>query len=184
MPEKITIARSGKSTFAIVLRGNSPTSLQDAAKELQQCVEIATGARLPICFDVEYDPVKTPHFISLGDTNLLRSQSEKYTFSTSLSSPQAMSAIRAYNGNIFIIGTHDTQEGEISIDGEKCTDSANGVYIFLDDYLGVRWLMPGDANRIVPKKEEFTISGFLDEIAEFPFQIRQVKYLQNTEIYR
>src|SRR5690606_7175006 len=49
--------------------------------------------------------------------------------------------------------------------------TANGVYSFLDECLGVRWLMPGDLGRDVPKKSTFTIDD-IDQTKTPAFNFR------------
>jgi len=49
----LTIAEKGKSTFTIVVPEQAPSSVTDAAQELQRCIEIATQTTLPIKRDSE-----------------------------------------------------------------------------------------------------------------------------------
>src|SRR5690606_37566861 len=41
--------------------------------------------------------------------------------------------------------------------GRLSSGTANGVYTFLENQLDVRWLMPGDLGRDVPRRSTFTI---------------------------
>ena len=165
----ITIAANSKSTFSIVLPANAPSSIQAAAKELQQDIAKSTGATLPI----SKEDSATGHVISLGETRQAKAAGvdlkgvgeEGYHIVTK-------------NDNIYILGT-DTADGEITKNGGTSNGTANGVYSFLEDYLGVRWLMPGALGLDVPTKSTFMV-GDIDK-TDTPFFInRREPYIQNT----
>jgi len=164
----ITITSQGKSTFTIVLAANAPSSIVAAAKELQQDIAKSTGATLPISKETSV----AKDIISLGQTSQAKAAGvdlkgvgeEGYRILTK-------------NGNIYIIGT-DTADGTITKDGGTSNGTANGVYSFLEDYLGVRWLMPGALGLDVPTKSTFTV-GNIDK-TDTPFFInRREPYIQN-----
>src|SRR5690606_11024692 len=46
---------------------------------------------------------------------------------------------------------------QLTKDGGFSNGTANGVYTFLEDYLGVRLLMPGEFGRDVPHKSTFEV---------------------------
>jgi len=58
--------------------------------------------------------------------------------------------------NLFILGP-DTAEGERTPGGGTSAGTRNGVYAFLEEYLGVRWLMPGPHGDYVPRAASVTI---------------------------
>lgn len=63
--DEISLASKGKSTFTIVIPSDAPTSVQDAATELQKDIQIATGAKLIL----QKDTVKAASpIISLSST--------------------------------------------------------------------------------------------------------------------
>jgi hypothetical protein len=143
-----TIAANGKSTFAIVLPAQAPTSVQNAAEELQKDIELATGVKLPL----QNDGGKTAaSFISLGNT-----EEAKTAGISSGKMADESYRIVTKNGNIYIIGP-DTPDGKWTSRNGASNGTANGVYTFLEDYLNVRWLMPGDIGRDVPAKSTFTV---------------------------
>ena len=63
---QLSIVTNGKSTFTIVTPSNAPTSLQNAAQELQTDIELATGAKLQL---QKNDAEVAAPFISLGCTH-------------------------------------------------------------------------------------------------------------------
>mgnify|MGYP001154668594 CR=1 FL=1 len=165
----ITIATQGKSTFSIVLPANAPSSIQAAAKELQQDIAKSTGATLPI----NKEDSATGNIISLGQTSQAKAAGvdlkgvgeEGYRILTK-------------NDNIYILGT-DTADGQITKDGGTSNGTANGVYSFLEDYLGVRWLLPGALGLDVPTKSTFTVDDI--DKTDTPFFInRREPYIQNN----
>ena len=149
----LAIVSNGKSTFAIVIPADAPTSVKDAAAELQKDIAISTGAQLALKEDTE---TVTNPIISLGNTK----QANAAGFSTGNLADDTYRIV-TQNGNLYILGT-DTADDAWTKFGGKSAGTANGVYTFLEEYLGVRWLMPGDIGRDVPAKSTFTI-GDIDQ---------------------
>jgi hypothetical protein len=168
---QVTIAFQGKSTFSIILPQNAPSSVTAAAQEMQKDVQISTGAKLPIVKD---DSAKIANFISLGATK----QAQQAGISATRIAPEGFRIVTR-NGNIFILGP-DTADGAFTDEGGTSNGTANGVYSFLEKYLGVRWLMPGDLGRDVPLKSTFYISD--TDYQDSPFLInRREPYIQNEK---
>lgn len=164
----LTIASNGKSTFTIVIPANAPDSVNAAAQELRRDLEESTKAKIPILNDGEK---ANGAIISLGST----AQAKAAGFDAA-KIPDSGFRIVTKNGNLYIIGLDTAAKinqsrkyyGDMTpqpeIDGPQYTKdggwsngTANGVYTFLEDYLGVRWLMPGELGRDVPAKSTFTI---------------------------
>jgi len=168
---QVTIAYQGKSTFSIVLPQNAPTSIQAAAQELQKDIFLATGATLLVTRD---DAPINGNIISLGMTK----QAQKAGISATEIAPEGFRIV-TQNGNIFIIGP-DTADGALTDEGGTSNGTANGVYTFLEKYLGVRWLMPGDLGTDIPRKSIFYIKEV--DYQEAPFLInRREPYIQNEK---
>lgn len=178
---KIKIVHNGNSNFAIVLSQNTPTSVQRAAEELQECLEIATGIKLPVCLDVDYDRNEYLQCISLGRTDICGFRIREYLLLHPTRFSSSESIIYSHEGDIFLIGAVDTPDGKTTINGGTRNDTANATYTFLEDFLGVRWLMPGKTNRIIPKIEHFTLEDPIHKTISTNFNVRQVCYLQNSE---
>ena len=165
---QLIIADHGKSTFTIVIPADAPKSVQDAAEELQKDIQISTGAQLAIAKD--NTETKTP-FISLGNTPQARAAGYE-------SSKMVDESFRivTQNTNLYILGP-DTPDGAWTQRGGISNGTANGVYTFLEDYLNVHWLMPGDSGRDVPVKSTFTL-GKIDQT-----QTPKFNYRQETQIW-
>jgi hypothetical protein len=146
---QLTIADQTKSTFSIVLPAGAPSSVQSAAQELQKDIEIATGAKLPLREDSKLTSSK---YISIG----LTQQAEDAGIQIA-SIPDDGFRILTQKGNLYILGS-DTPDGKWTKNGGVSNGTANGVYTFLEDYLNVRWLMPGEIGRDVPRKSTFVLN--------------------------
>lgn len=168
-----TIVDNGKSTFTIVVPHKIPKHLDSAVKELQRDIEIATGAKLPV--KTESENITSP-VISLGDT----AQTKAAGFSSSEMSEDSYRIV-TQNGNIYILGVDTPDDGWASGAGTS-RGTANGIYVFLEDYLDVRWLMPGDLGRDVPGKSTLTIADI--DRSETPlFNYRRMPYLDSNSTH-
>lgn len=168
---QVTVAFQGKSTFSIILPQNPPSSIRAAAQEMQQDVKISTGVNLPIIMDNE---VKSANFISLGATK----QAAQMEITAKGIAPEGFRIVTK-KGNIFIIGS-DTADGALTSEGGTSNGTANGVYTFLEKHLDVRWLMPGDLGRDVPRKSIFYVKDL--DYQDAPFFInRREPYIQNDK---
>jgi hypothetical protein len=176
------IAAQGKSTFSVVLPADAPSSVQAAATELQLDIQKSTGATLPIIKD---NAAITGNFISLGDTH----QAKNAGIDVAGIAPEGFH-IEMQNGNLYILGpdtaTADDKKAfpkssysQYTKNGGTSNGTANGVYTFLEEYLDVRWLLPGDLGRDVPLKSTFTVPDI--NRTEAPLLInRRMPYLQKT----
>lgn len=186
----LVIANDGKSAFTIVVPDKAPDSVRDAAKELQRDLEESTKAKLPIQKDNE---TINGAVISLGSTVQAKEaglSAEKI--------PDSGFRIVTKNGNLYIIGLDTVAKvnlsrkywGEMTLqpgipgpqftkDGGWSNGTANGVYTFLEDYLGMRWLMPGELGRDVQLQKKLTIPD-LDRIEEPEFIYRKLGYLEQS----
>jgi len=184
----LTIANNAKSTFTIVLPTKAPTSVTAAAQELQR--DIAESTKANITIQKEDAKINGP-VISLGST--AQAQAAGIT-----ADGIADSGFRIVtkNGNLYIIGLDTVAKVNLSRkyygdmtpqpdipgpqytkDGGWSNGTANGVYTFLEDYLNVRWLMPGDLGRDVPLKSTFTIPD-VDRTDAPEFVYRMLGYLE------
>jgi len=163
----LTIASQSKSTFAIVVPANAPGSVQEAANELQKDIQLSTGAKLPLQKD---DAEVTTFVISLGNTQ----QAKAAGISSATLADEAFRIV-TQNGNLYILG-NDTPDGKTTPYNGVSNGTANGVYTFLEDYLGVRWLMPGDIGRDVPAKSTFTLDD-INRAVTPEFSLRHMGHL-------
>jgi len=167
---EMVIASNGKSTFTIVVPQKKHFTLSNAARELQTDILLATGAKIDIKNDNAVD-VHATHIISLGATQ----QATAAGINASGIADEGFKIV-THAGNLFIIGP-DTLGSQHTQNGGMSTGTANGVYTFLEKYLNVRWLMPGELGRDVPETISLTLPTIND--MEVPaFNLRQLPYIQ------
>src|SRR5690606_25752084 len=187
---------NGKSTFTVVVPAQAPDSVKNAARELQRDIKESTGATLP--FQKETDPV-SGNIISLGSTQ----QAAAAHVTTEGIADEGFRIITR-GENIFILGPDtvakigsssvetswrsdnmeyqlqpDVPGNQLTQNGGFSNGTANGVYTFLEDYLGVRWLFPGDLGRDVPAHSTLIIPD-IDRTDAPGFIWRDFPHLQNT----
>jgi hypothetical protein len=168
----IIVVKQGKSVYSIIVPEKAPQSVVTAALELQRDVKEATGALLPL---ITTPTSYTGAFISLGATpeakvigiNIKEIALEGFQILT-------------HDGNIYIAGS-DTPDGEYTSTGGKSNGTANGTYTFLEDYLFVKWLMPGDLGRDVPKQTTFAVNK-INRLEVPAFFARKMPFMQNGEL--
>jgi len=166
----VTIVKQRKSVYSIVLPQQASQSLLTAADELQRDIYESTGARLPL---ITAPATVGGPFLSLGATP----QAHAVGINVKEIGLEGFRMLTK-NGNIYIAGP-DTPDGQQTPTGGSSNGTANGIYTFLEDYLGMRWLIPGDMGRDVPQKNTFVVQEI--NRTEVPaFFARRMPFMQNT----
>lgn len=161
----LTIVEGGRSRYSIYLPPDSPPSVQAAAADLAQYLQQATGAALPVV-----DQPRPP-MIALGDSAAAREAG----LSAQDIAPEGF-RIATRGENLYLLGP-DTADGATTPGGGTSAGTRNGVSTFLEDYLGVRWLMPGPHGDYVPKSPTLTVPEV--DRTEAPFFVnRRLPYIQ------
>ncbi len=189
----MNVVTEHQSAYTILIPATPPESVSEAARELQRCVLEATGVRLPILEDRDH---RDGAFISLGNT--IQAKAAKIL-------PDRLAdegfRMRTQEGNLYIVGP-DTRknvlplwrrgysgflktgespgDGDWTSQGGTSNGTANGVYTFLEDYLNVRWLMPGELGRDVPSTEKISLPE-IDRTESPLFVFRQLPYLAESK---
>lgn len=153
--------------YHILISSNAPSSVNDAAITLQHYLQKTLDVKLNIVAKASSAPV---NYISLGLTDELKSANLNYTGIIN----DGFKTISA-NGNLYIYG-YDTPDGELTKDGGVSNGTANGIYSFIENYLGVRWLMPGPQGEYIPKLNSIKIPS-LNKVENSPFNYRIIPYL-------
>lgn len=153
----VTIVRDGHSDHVIVCPADAPDSVAAAAQDLQSYLERATGARLPM--------VTAPRspMIALGAAAGLELDGV----------PLEGYRIVARGQDVRIAGPDLARTPQ----GGSSNGTRNGVSTFLERFVGVRWLMPGEYGDDVPRQA--TLSVPETDVVEGPFFLnRRVPYIQ------
>lgn len=163
--QPIALVQNGASNFVIYHAPDAPPSVVAAAADLQKYIEEAGGARLAIVTEPA-----TP-MICLGDNPAARAAGLNVE-----DIPLEGFRIVTRDGNIYILGP-DTAEGEYTPQGGTSNGTRNGVSSFLEKFVGVRWLMPGEHGDYVPQTDSITIPE--TDLTDAPFFLnRRVPYTQ------
>lgn len=139
--KELTLVKSGKSAYAIVVVADAPSSELHAARELQHFIAEMSGALMPILTDAYPLPEKA---VVLGENRWSRSLVPDLN-------------VKELGKEGYIqktVGEH------LVIAGGKPRGTLFGVYGLLEDHLGCRWFTP-DCSRI-PKSRTIQIPE-LDE---------------------
>lgn len=161
----VELVRNEGSDYVIYHDADAPLSIVMAASELQDYVLKVSGAKLAI--------VQRPGepMICLGENAASRAAGL-----SSETIPWEGFRIVTKGDNIFILG-RDTADGERTPDGGTSTGTRNGTYAFIERFLGVRWLIPGEHGDYVPKSPSISIPE--TDVTDAPFFLnRRVPYTQ------
>jgi hypothetical protein len=120
----IVLCKDGVSEYSIVLNPGASASEQFAAKELQEHFKLCTGVELAI-----------KDASALGETPMI------VLGCGELSKKLGVDPSREQTGDQGCL--IQTTGKNLVIAGTKEVGTLNGIYRFLEDYLGVRWYAPG-----------------------------------------
>ena len=161
----VPVVTNGAAACAIYRAPEAPESVKTAATELQRYVQKVTGVELPIV-----EGPTTP-MIALG-----ASPGATQAGVTAQGLPPEGFRIVTRGPNLYLLGP-DTPDGERTLQGGTSNGTRNGTYAFIEKYLGVRWLMPGEHGDYVPHLDVLTIAD--TDLTEAPFFLnRRVPYTQ------
>jgi hypothetical protein len=146
--EPLVIVEDSRSDYRIIHEPNVPSSVIEAAAELQRYVAEATGVLLPI---QPTESAPDAPYICLGE----HLDAQRIGIDTR-EVPLEGYRIITRNGNLYILGP-DTPDGTFTSKGGFSAGTRNGVYAFLEDYLDIRWLMPGDRGDDVPRTNSLIV---------------------------
>ncbi len=153
------------TTFVIYHAADAPPSVARAAVDLQDYLYRAAKAKLAIV----NDPAEP--MICLGDNSSAQAAGIAVA-----DMPLEGFRILTAGGSIYIAGP-DTADGERTLHGGTSNGTANGVYSFLEQFVGVRWLDPTEHGDYVPTTADITIPD--TDISDAPFFLnRRVPYTQ------
>lgn len=161
----LDLVKDGRSSFVIHVEEDAPASVQQAARDLRDYAEQVAGVQWPIV-NAAAQPM-----ISLGATKAATAAGV-----TTAGLEWEGFRIKPLNGNLYVLGP-DTGAGERAPQGGTSAGTRNGVATLLEDYFGVRWLMPGPHGDFVPKRSNISVPD--TERVETPgFLNRRLPYIQ------
>ncbi len=136
---RLILVEDGRSDFEIVVEAGAFETTQLAGRELQTYVKKATGALLPIV----RKPTADRGHVFISSTDRLK--------------PHGF-AIQEHEGSLYIRG-HDSAGRGDRVDYYRpvLRGTCNGVYSFLERFVGVRWFWNGPLGIIVPEVDRLAI---------------------------
>ncbi|HJN19175.1 MAG TPA: DUF4838 domain-containing protein [Armatimonadota bacterium] len=141
--EGLTIVENGQAKAVVVVPADCEPTLQDAASRLVECVATSSGAKLPVVADDVWDVNKYPS----GTVSI-------HVGPTSYSRP-LIGDVGELDADGFLIRT--LQKTHILVAGPTDTGTAFGVGDFLERYVGVRWLLPGEEGTHIPSRRTIEV---------------------------
>jgi len=163
----VPVVTDGAAACCIYREANAPDSVKTAAADLQGYVQKVTGVQLPVV-----DAPMTP-MIALG-----ANPSATKAGVTAQGLPLEGFRIVTREQNLYILGP-DTPAGQTTPQGGTSNGTRNGTYAFIERFLGVRWLMPGERGDYVPHLDALSIPD--TDVTEAPFFLnRRVPYTQEN----
>ena len=165
----LRIVYNNRSDFVIYCTVDSPQSVKLAANELQQYIQKTTKARLRIV-----EQPATP-MISLGNNPTARKLGLLVE-----DIPLEGFRIVTQSGNLYILG-QDTLDGEYTSHGGSSRGTLNGTYAFMEEFLDIRWLLPGPDGEDVPECSSLILQNV--SISDRPdFEYRHIPYIQDARM--
>ncbi len=145
----LVINKNNSSGYNIYIAPNAPSSVKNAAEDLKMYLFKTVGASLKI---TSTDKKPTGNYISLGTNTAYKSSG--LTMKGIVGDGFKIVTV---GKNIFIYG-EDTADGKENKLGGFSNGTANGVYAFLERFLGISWLMPTEQGEFVPEIKSLEIA--------------------------
>ena len=148
----VCLSEDGKAVSTIVYSPAQGIVLQEAVQDFAEHLKEMTGAAIPVVTSIE--DVKTPYRILIG--KIAVAEHKLSAEANALAYPDYI--YRVTGSDLLIFGHDSSPKG-----------TANGIYGFLQDELGVRWFAAGDLWRVILKRASVLIKK-LDKkgIPSFP----------------
>lgn len=137
LADEVCLVREGRPQATIVLPAKASDQLKAAATELVAYLKQSSGATLPVVEEPALKATEGQPLLLLGRTDLW-----PVTFPEGFDEDGFMIRVRG---------------PRVSICGPSDWGTEFGVYDFLERYVGVRWLLPGEHGTDVPRQTTLTV---------------------------
>ena len=162
----LVLVQGGKSDYVICREERAPESVQRASWELQRMIYASTGARLPI------RTAPAEPMISLGQNAAAKRAGLDLD-----KAPDDTFRIVTRGRNLFIVGK-DVPPEKAEWRTWFSRGTLFGTYDFLEENVGVRWLLPGKWGTFVPKRATLVVKD-ADRRESPDFQVRRIANIQD-----
>ncbi|HWL54709.1 MAG TPA: DUF4838 domain-containing protein [Chthoniobacteraceae bacterium] len=154
LPEEgsnLAIIASGAPHAVLIIPDRPTPVVKESAQTFSRLLARATGATLPVIAEsqVKDAPEASVVQIHVGETQAARAEGLSVS-----NLPEESYRIVAREGRIFVLGRDRNKEVIHSVDSKPTRWALNQL---LEQYLGVRWLWPGELGTYVPRSEAFIV---------------------------
>ncbi|XOV94199.1 MAG: DUF4838 domain-containing protein [Bacteroidota bacterium] len=148
---QVRVVTAGKPTAMVVTADQPTQTARYAADELVKHVKLATNVTLEVI--TENQATEGPYTrIYVGETETAA------RFGIDVNHlPREAYVLRSIGNDLFVLGKED--ENDPLDQRNPNVGTLWGTYEFLEEYLGVRWLWPGELGTYVPKTNTIEISS-------------------------
>jgi hypothetical protein len=160
----LTLVKDGQPVSAIVIADDATASALAAADELQYHLKKMSGAEVPIITDADAPKDADTTVILIGRSALTDQLGVDYA----AIAPEGY-IIKTSGNALMIVGDDAGGEGKTAEEvgePEVRKGSLFGVYGFLQDQLGCRWIWPGPTGEHVPQQAAVEVSDL--DVADAP----------------
>ena len=181
---------------AVIVTADKPTPVADyASKELAKYINKATGANLKIFTESQAPKDGIKIFVgatqAAGRVGLSQDKFKKEAYT-----------IKSVDKNLYIVGGENNKKllfdrdpkrsrrenGKIAWEQNGIVRDARrgtlyAVYDFLDRFLGIKWLWPGELGTYIPKNKTLELSDDLNISGAPPFDYRKYRIVQVNEAF-
>jgi len=131
----LVLVENGQARAQVVVADTAPPLVRDAAADFVRVVKRLSGAELALVVESKSDPSSSR--VLIGACNVPRDLE---------ADPAVIKGDGAYAGYVIACG-HNV----LTLAGNSPAGTANAVYGFLQDQLGVRWFLPLEIFEITPQ---------------------------------
>jgi hypothetical protein len=155
-PKNLVLIQDGQPRCVIVAGENAAPPEKHAVEELRAYFKKATGADVPVVAFNELPPRAFPIFLGTPDSQ------------PAVARLGVLAKARALSEEAFILKAN---EQGLIITAKEPIGVLYGAYTFIENVLGVRWLMPGEDGEFVPAKKTVAI-GTMESAQNPAFAVR------------
>ncbi len=155
------LTADGKPFRSIIIQKGAPGSVVQAAKDLRKYVKAVCNTNLPI-IEQGQSEAQTPAFF-LGTATKIKTADLKDDGFRIQSSPDGLLIAGKDDPEKPIIGIRnpwnyrEVWNPQLRFGAFGNCGTMYGVYRFLEQYLGIRWYMPGPLGEVVPPRKNITL---------------------------
>lgn len=165
----VTLVQDSRARSVIVLADEPTPAATTAAAELQAYLQKISGATVPIGAESRTSLPAGASLILVGDS---KRAAELGLTSADLGLESI--SIRATDNTLAILGR------DARPDGVELRGTEWAAYVFLEKYLGVRWLWPGELGEVVPRQSTIELPD-IDYAYTPPLRQRKIRNYRNLD---